>query len=80
MAEECGDLVLASSEMAKSRLGICLVVPVAILSSTGLAGEQVASCVFLLVQLAEVGLGRDGDFSQGRGWVGTLICSHDWNG
>jgi hypothetical protein len=49
MAEECGDLVLASSEMVESRLDTGPVVPVAIMSLAGLAGEQVASHLSLLV-------------------------------
>jgi hypothetical protein len=57
MVKECSDLVLVSSEMAKSRLDTYLVVTVAILSSAGLAGEQAVSCVSLLVQFAEAGLG-----------------------
>lgn len=63
MVEACGDLILASSKMTESRLDTALVVPVAILSSTGLPGEQATSCFFLLVQLDKDGLRRDGDFS-----------------
>lgn len=80
MVEACGDLILASSKMAESRLDTTLVVPVAILSSTGLPGEQATSCFFLLVQLDKDRLRQDGDFSRGQGQVGTLICSHDWSG
>jgi hypothetical protein len=56
MVAECGDLVLASSEMTKGRLDTGLVVLVAILSSAELAGEHAALRVSLLVQLSEVGL------------------------
>jgi hypothetical protein len=73
-------LVLALSEVVESRLDNNLVVPLAILSSAGLAGEHVASYFSLLVELAYAELGRDGDFSRGRGRVGTLICSHNWSG
>jgi hypothetical protein len=76
MAEECSDLVLASSEMAESRLDTGLLVPIAILSSVGVAGGQATSRFSLLVQLAEAGLRRDEDFSRGRCRFGTLICSH----
>jgi hypothetical protein len=79
LMEECGDLVLASFEMAESRLDTGPVVPVAILSSAGLVGEREASRLSLLVQLAEAGLGRDEDFSRGRGRVGTLIYHQDWS-
>jgi hypothetical protein len=72
MVEECGDLVLVSSD---SRLGTGLVVLVAILVSAVLAGERAASHFSPLVQLGEAGLGHDGGFSRGR--VGTLVCSHD---
>ena len=80
MSEERGDLVLASSKMAESRLDTGPIVPVAILSSAGLAGEEAASHLSLLVQLAEARLGRDKDFSRGRGQVRTMICVHDWSG
>ena len=58
MAEECGDLVLASSEMAESRLDTGLVVPIAILSSARLAVEHATSRFSPLVQLARPSSGE----------------------
>jgi hypothetical protein len=69
MVEECGDLVLASSD---SRLDTGLVVFVAILFLAVLAGEQAASHFSPLVQLGEARLEQDGGFR-----VETLVCSHD---
>jgi hypothetical protein len=76
----CGNLVRASSGMVESRLDASLVVSVAILSSAGFAGEQVASHVSLLEQLAEAGLGRGEDFSRGRVPGSDVACSHTLSG
>jgi hypothetical protein len=56
MTEECGDMVLASFEMATSRLDTGLVVLIAILSSAELAVKHATLRVSLLVQLSEAGL------------------------
>jgi hypothetical protein len=65
IVRECGDLVLSSSEMTKSRLDIGLVEHVAILSLEELAGQQATLRVSLLVQLTKARLERDKGFSRG---------------
>lgn len=74
----CDNLPHASSGMAGSGLDTGLVVSVAIPSSAGFAGGPAASCISLLVLLAEAEL--ELDFFRDRGRVSARVRNHAWSG